>query len=104
MDKESGSMHEKLDFKMDLPVSSFLVKSSCDSQDFSKWLSSGDMTAKHSVKCESLAAEDITSIIKQICSNFDISGKFQNININKHVPQLVLIILLYAINSHRMCR
>lgn len=76
MDKEAGSMHEKLDFKMDLPVSSFLVKSSCDSQDFSKWLSSGDMTARHSVKCESLAAEDITSIIKQICSNFDISGKF----------------------------
>ena len=75
MDRESGSMHEKLDFKLELPVSAFLVKSPCDNQDFAKWLSSGDLTAKYSVKCESLNVEDIQSVIKLLCLNLDISGK-----------------------------
>lgn len=73
MNKESGSSHEKIDFKLKLCCSTFLIKNSCDNDDFAKWLGSGQLNAKYSVKCKTLNPGNIESIINRLCTNFDIS-------------------------------
>ena len=76
MNKENGSSHEKIDFKIPLPCSSFLLNNSCDNDDFAKWLSSGQLTAKYSIRCGPLASDDINTITNKLCSKFEIASKF----------------------------
>ncbi|ESP05472.1 hypothetical protein LOTGIDRAFT_177167 [Lottia gigantea] len=45
-----GSSHDKIDFKLSLPCSSYLVTTPCKSADFTTLLSSGDLTAKSSLQ------------------------------------------------------
>lgn len=73
MNKKDGSLHEKVDFKMQLPCTSFLIKNSCDNDDFAKWLSSGQLNSKYSIRIESLNNYDIQSISQKLTSHFDIS-------------------------------
>ncbi|XP_070195049.1 AP-3 complex subunit delta-1-like isoform X2 [Littorina saxatilis] len=44
-----GSSHEKVDFKINLPCSSYLLTLPCKSEDFADLLGSGDLTAKSSI-------------------------------------------------------
>jgi len=75
MDKKEGSVHEKVDFKMQLPCSTFLVKSAtCDDADFARWLSSGQLSARHSVRCERVQAGSVQEVTQRLCSEFNVSG------------------------------
>ncbi|RMZ94517.1 AP-3 complex subunit delta-1, partial [Brachionus plicatilis] len=39
-----GSVHEKIDFKLKIQCSNFLISYSCDNDEFSNWLTSGQLT------------------------------------------------------------
>ncbi|KAK7490361.1 hypothetical protein BaRGS_00018340 [Batillaria attramentaria] len=47
-----SSTQEKVDFRISLPCSAYLLTSPCKSEDFANLLSSGDLTAKGSAKVE----------------------------------------------------
>jgi len=77
MDIENGSIHEKVDFKMQLPCSTFLLKNAtCDDRDFARWLTSGQLSAKHSVKCEHVNLGSAQAVTQMLCSRFNISGTY----------------------------
>jgi len=65
-----GIAHEKIDFKLNVPCSKYLVKNPSDSDDLTKWLSNGQLTSKFSIKLDSLIYEDIHSILDLLSSNF----------------------------------
>ena len=45
------------------------------SDDFAKYLTSGELTAKKTLKFESSDYKDIQAITKKICSHFQVSSK-----------------------------
>ena len=76
--QDASSIQEKIDFKMNVPCSSFLVESSCDSDDLAKWLTSGQLTAKHSLKCETQGSgNDIQQAVERLTSTLTkLNGKY----------------------------
>ncbi|CAF0737741.1 unnamed protein product [Brachionus calyciflorus] len=96
-----GTIQDKIDFKLKIPCSSFLIPTSCDNDEFSKWLSSGQLTSKYSIKCNISNYEDINSILGILTSNFHLT-KIEIVDNTasifastmKHQPICILIKLL----------
>lgn len=63
---ESGSTHEKLDFKLHLPVSSYMIGTLYKRDTFAELLSSGDLTAKTSITVDSNDLE-FSHVLAKIC-------------------------------------
>ena len=55
--------------------SQFIVILFLNSDDFAKYLASGELTAKKNLKFESSDYKDIQAITKKICSHFQVSSK-----------------------------
>ncbi|XP_050403527.1 AP-3 complex subunit delta-1 isoform X1 [Patella vulgata] len=47
---DDGSSHEKLDFRLNLPCSSYLVSTPCKSSEYTNFLSGGELSAKSSLQ------------------------------------------------------
>ncbi|XP_046843480.1 AP-3 complex subunit delta-1-like isoform X1 [Xenia sp. Carnegie-2017] len=70
---DDGSTSEKLDFKLPLPCSSYIVPTACSSDNFAALLSSGDLSEKISTE-ETISAEvGFTVIISKICYSLHLS-------------------------------
>ncbi|XP_041360282.1 AP-3 complex subunit delta-1-like isoform X2 [Gigantopelta aegis] len=63
---DEGSTHDKLDFKINLPCSSYLMTTPCKSADFATLLGSGDLSAKSSVNITPVDTE-FSHIIAKLC-------------------------------------
>eukprot|EP00106_Octopus_bimaculoides_P017599 XP_014785041.1 PREDICTED: AP-3 complex subunit delta-1-like isoform X1 [Octopus bimaculoides] len=61
-----GSTHEKLDFKICFPCSSYLIGTQCKGSSFASLLSNGQLSAKTSTKIE-LPDEDFSHILAKLC-------------------------------------
>lgn len=63
---EEGSTHDKLDFRVNIDCSAFLVPVPCKGPDFASLLSSGDLTEKSTMKCSPLDA-NFANCLMRIC-------------------------------------
>ncbi|ELT88988.1 hypothetical protein CAPTEDRAFT_18044 [Capitella teleta] len=63
---DQGSSQEKLDFKLPLSCSTFLVGLPCNGDAYAKLLSSGDLADKHSAQCRAVDS-DLSKILAKIC-------------------------------------
>ncbi|KAL4235570.1 AP-3 complex subunit delta-1 [Mactra antiquata] len=63
---EEGSTHDKLDFRVEIPCSAFLVAVPCKGPDFASVLGSGDLTEKSTLKCSPLDPNFDVSLLR-IC-------------------------------------
>ncbi|XP_064604156.1 AP-3 complex subunit delta-1-like isoform X2 [Liolophura sinensis] len=61
-----GSTHDKLDFKLHLPCSSYLSATHCKGPEFAKLLSSGDLTEKSSLTVSPMDTE-FPHILAKLC-------------------------------------
>ncbi|GAB1606310.1 AP-3 complex subunit delta-1-like isoform X1 [Argonauta hians] len=61
-----GSTHEKLDFKICFPCSSYLMATQCKGSSFASLLSNGQLSAKTSAKIE-LPDEEFPQILAKLC-------------------------------------
>ncbi|XP_071119601.1 AP-3 complex subunit delta-1-like isoform X1 [Haliotis cracherodii] len=63
---DDGSTHEKLDFKLQLPCSSYLVTTPCKSDEFAELLASGDLPEKGSCKLTPVDTE-FPHVLAKMC-------------------------------------
>lgn len=77
--EDSTTTQEKLDFKLNIPCSSFLTTAhGCrNSDEFSEWLSSGQLTSKRSIKLVETAFDDIRAPTRILQANFALQGNIQ---------------------------
>jgi len=66
-----SSVQEKIDFKLNLSCSSYLVQSSCDSNKFTDYLSSGELSYKQAAKFELKQGHDFKYLISKLCVYFN---------------------------------
>lgn len=73
---EDSTIQEKLEFKLNVACSSFLTQTNtCDSDEFARFLSSGQLTAKKSLKLEmAIKYDEIRPLIQILSSNFILQG------------------------------
>lgn len=64
---EVGSTHEKLEFKLHLPVSSYLIGTTYKRDTFAELLSSTELTVKSSFQLESVGDLEFSHILSKIC-------------------------------------
>ncbi|XP_023228760.1 AP-3 complex subunit delta-1-like, partial [Centruroides sculpturatus] len=64
---EIGSTHEKLEFKLHLPVSSYLIGTTYKRDTFAELLSSAELTVKSSFQLESVGDLEFSHILSKIC-------------------------------------
>jgi AP-3 complex subunit delta-1 len=69
----NGSMHEKIDVKIEFPCSVFLTQSSCSSDDFAKFLSSGELNSKYAIKTEPTQFKDIQDAVNRLRGAFELA-------------------------------
>ncbi|KAK2138644.1 hypothetical protein NP493_7364g00001 [Ridgeia piscesae] len=63
---EDGATQEKIDFKLSLPCTSYLVGVPCDGDAFTKLLGSGDLAHKSSMQA-TVSETDIAPILAKVC-------------------------------------
>ncbi|XP_071853079.1 AP-3 complex subunit delta-1-like isoform X3 [Apostichopus japonicus] len=63
---DDGSTSEKLDFKVHLPISSYVTATPCNSDQFARLLSGGDLTGKSSVTAQ-LGNSEFREVLARIC-------------------------------------
>jgi len=59
---ENGSVSEKMDFKLKIPCSIFLIKTSISSEYFADLVLSQDLSAKAEITCEAVSLSWVMSI------------------------------------------
>ncbi|KAL3868900.1 hypothetical protein ACJMK2_041656 [Sinanodonta woodiana] len=63
---DDGSTHEKLDFRISFPCSTYILATPCNGPDFASLLSSGELSEKGTAKCTPLQPEFSTNLLR-IC-------------------------------------